>query len=125
MIPREKVLGAAGAVLLLLALLVPALHLRIPQGAVLQLDAPCEAAAVQALPASGLTGTVNVNTADLETLCTVPGIGPVTAQAIIEARETGGAFVYDEDLLSVKGIGEKTLEKLRPYLTLQGPAEGE
>jgi competence protein ComEA len=61
--------------------------------------------------ASWPTGTVDVNTADLQTLCTLNGVGPVTAQAILNERAARGPFDYPEDLLMVKGIGEKTLAK--------------
>lgn len=57
-------------------------------------------------------GPVNVNTAGLEELCTMKYIGPATAEAIIRERELNGPFYYREDLLNVKGIGEKTLQKI-------------
>jgi len=56
---------------------------------------------------------INVNTATLEQLQTLPRIGPVAAQRIIEYRETYGPFSTIEELTQVKGIGEKTLEKIR------------
>ena len=56
-------------------------------------------------------GTVNVNTADLQTLDTLAGVGPVTAQAIVDEREQNGPFDFPQDLLLVKGIGEKTLAR--------------
>lgn len=59
-----------------------------------------------------LSETVNINTADLEELDTLPGIGPVKAAAIIAWREEHGLFQYPEQLLEVSGIGEKTLEGL-------------
>lgn len=52
---------------------------------------------------------VNLNTAGLDELMTLPGIGPKTAQAILDLREQLGAFRYIEELLHVRGIGEKTL----------------
>lgn len=58
------------------------------------------------------SGTVNINTAGLEELDTLPGIGPVKAAAIIAWREEHGPFRYPEQLLEVSGIGEKTLEGL-------------
>ena len=59
---------------------------------------------------------VNINTADLETLQTLEGIGPVLAQRIVEWREKGGVFETAEDLMKINGIGEKTLEQLREFI---------
>ncbi len=61
-------------------------------------------------------GEINVNTADLETLMTLPGVGEVIGQRIIETREAVGRFFYPEDLLLVPGIGEKRLEALRSLI---------
>lgn len=61
---------------------------------------------------------VSANEADAEELCTVKGIGPKLAAAIIGEREQNGAFRYWEDLLCVRGIGEKTLRKLEGQLGL-------
>lgn len=63
-------------------------------------------------------GPVAVNTADADELDTLPGVGEVIAQRIIEEREENGPFYYPEDLMNVKGIGEKTLEKLLPHIRL-------
>ena len=54
-------------------------------------------------------------------LVAVPGIGPTKAQAIVDHRSAHGPFKSVDDLKSVKGIGAKRLEKLRPELTV-GPA---
>lgn len=59
---------------------------------------------------------VNINTADAETLETVPGIGEVLAERIVSYREAHGAFREPEALLGVDGIGEKTLEKIKEYV---------
>ncbi|MDR0530999.1 MAG: ComEA family DNA-binding protein [Oscillospiraceae bacterium] len=59
---------------------------------------------------------VNINTAAQEQLETLPGIGPVKAQAILAWRAANGRFAGAAQLLEVKGIGEKTLEKLLPYI---------
>lgn len=63
-------------------------------------------------------GGVNVNTAPAEELMTLPGIGPVLAQAIIDERTARGSFHYPEDLIAVKGIGPKTLAGLIGKVTL-------
>ena len=57
-------------------------------------------------------GRVNLNTAGLEELDTLPGIGPVRAQAILDWREEHGPFRYVEELIYVSGIGEGILEEL-------------
>jgi competence protein ComEA len=64
------------------------------------------------------TAGVSLNSADQAALETVPGIGPVTALAIISEREKLGGFRSIEQLLEVDGIGPSTLESIRPYLTL-------
>lgn len=64
------------------------------------------------------SGLVNVNKASAAQLETVPGIGPVTAQAIVQWREENGKFSAIEQLVEIPGIGAKTLERLRPYLTV-------
>jgi competence protein ComEA len=68
----------------------------------------------------GVSGTVNVNTATAEQLQLLPGIGDARARAVIEARKRRGGFERVEDLLEVKGIGEASLEQLRPYVTVKG-----
>ena len=55
-------------------------------------------------------GLVNINTASIEQLMTLDGIGESYAERIIEFREKNGTFQSPEDLLKIKGIGEKTLE---------------
>lgn len=61
---------------------------------------------------------IDINTADNEMLQTLPGIGPALSARIIDYRNANGPFETIEDLLAVKGIGEKTLEKLRPWITI-------
>ncbi len=61
---------------------------------------------------------VNLNTATLEQLDTLPGVGPVTAQAIVSWREENGSFTSVDDLLDVKGIGDATLAELRDLVTI-------
>ena len=69
---------------------------------------------------SRLSGTVNVNTATAEELQLLPGIGETRARAVIETRKRRGGFESVEDLLDVKGIGESSLQQMRPYVTVDG-----
>lgn len=63
---------------------------------------------------------VNINTASADQLAeALNGIGPHKAQAIVDYREAHGAFTSVDDLLKVKGIGEKMLAKNREYLLLE------
>jgi competence protein ComEA len=64
---------------------------------------------------------INLNTASASELEQVPGIGPSTAAKILQMRKSYGAFKSVNDLLAVKGIGEKRLEKMRKYLTVNKP----
>ena len=61
---------------------------------------------------------INLNTATSEELQQVPGIGPVTAEKILQMRKSYGAFKSVDDLRAVRGIGPKRLEKMRKYLTV-------
>ena len=62
---------------------------------------------------------ININTATYELLNTIPGIGPKTANLIVEMRDQKGGFDTAEELLEIKGIGVKRLEKLKKHLTFQ------
>jgi competence protein ComEA len=64
---------------------------------------------------------MDLNTATLEQLVRLPGIGPVTAQRILDFRKKSGPFLKVEDLLAVKGISTKRLEKIRPYIMVKPP----
>ena len=59
---------------------------------------------------------VDPNTADWPELIQLPGIGPTLGRRIVDSRETDGPFRDHEDLQRVRGIGPKTLEKIRPHL---------
>ncbi len=61
---------------------------------------------------------VNINTATSEQLDTLPGVGPVTAQKILDWRGAHGAFSSVDELLEIDGIGDKTLAELAPHVTL-------
>jgi len=65
---------------------------------------------------------VNINTANSEELQQVPGIGPATAEKILQMRKSYGAFKSVDDLLAIRGLGEKRLDKMRKYLTVGKPA---
>jgi competence protein ComEA len=71
-------------------------------------------------PPTGMpsTGMVDINTADETTLESLPEVGPVTAQAILAWRTQHGGFTSVDQLLDVEGIGDATLAKLKPYVTL-------
>ena len=64
-------------------------------------------------------GTVNINTADSETLQRLPGVGPATAQRIIEYRERKGRFSAREELMEVRGIGPKKFAKMKALVRVQ------
>lgn len=67
----------------------------------------------------GLTnGKVNLNLADSATLQTIPGIGPSKAGRIMEYRSTNGRFKKIEDIMNITGIGQKTFEIIRDYITV-------
>lgn len=70
--------------------------------------------------AEPVNNRVNINTASAEELQSLPGIGPVLAGRIIEYRRQYGPFIDVEQLVEVKGIGPKVLERLRPLVTAAG-----
>ena len=67
---------------------------------------------------AAVSGKVNINTADSTALQTLSGVGPATAQKIIDYRESNGRFSSVEDIKNVSGIGEKTYEKLKDSITI-------
>jgi competence protein ComEA len=80
---------------------------------------PGVAASAASAPTSGAAiPMVNINTASQAELEELPGIGPVTAQSILRFRAENGTFTAVEELLEVSGIGDATLAKLAPYVTL-------
>lgn len=62
---------------------------------------------------------INVNSADLELLDELPGVGPSRAEAIIEEREANGDFENAEDLTRVSGIGPATVDRMRDQVTVE------
>jgi competence protein ComEA len=81
---------------------------------------PGAAAAAASAPSAGAVPgqLVNLNSATLEQLDTLPGVGPVTAQKIVDWRSQHQQFSSVDELLEIDGIGEKTLADLAPFVTL-------
>ncbi len=75
--------------------------------------------AVTKAPAATAVQIVNLNAASATELQALPGIGQVTADRIVAYRTEHGAFARVEDLIQVKGVGDKTLEKIRSQLVLK------
>jgi len=65
-------------------------------------------------------GVVNINTAPTDQLQLLPRVGPALAGRIIDFRDSNGPFASPEELVAVKGIGERSLETLKPYVTVTG-----
>ncbi len=93
----RRILTSVTLVLIIAGILVPQLH-----------------GASSAVPET----PVDINTAGLNELCTLPYIGPAKAQAIIDYRESSGAFDSVEGIMNVKGIGEKTFLKIKDHITV-------
>jgi competence protein ComEA len=73
--------------------------------------------AVAASSASA-SAPINLNTATVAQLETLPGIGKATAERILEYRQKNGSFKKVEDLMNVRGVGEKSFLKLKPLVTV-------
>src|SRR6187200_470661 len=91
----------------------------IPATAAQQKSSAAKSASAAAAP----TAPVNINTATQEQLETLPGLGAKVAQRIIDYRQKNGNFKKVEDLMNVKGIGEKSFLKLKPMLTVSQKPE--
>jgi competence protein ComEA len=75
-------------------------------------------------PASAKPGAlVNLNTASLTELQSLPGVGARTAERIVEYRQKNGPFKKIEELMNVQGIGEKSFLKLKPQITVAAKAD--
>ena len=68
------------------------------------------------------TEKVDLNTATVEQLTALPGVGPTLAARIVEHREKAGQFSSPEELMNVKGIGEKNFQKIEQYVTVETPS---
>lgn len=69
-------------------------------------------------PAAAL---VNLNTANVAQLEALPGVGRATAERIVEYRQKNGGFKKAEDLMNVRGVGEKSFLRLKPLVTVAAP----
>jgi competence protein ComEA len=65
---------------------------------------------------------IDLNVANVKELQELPGVGAVTAQRIIDMRQKSGRFHRVEDLLAIRGISQKKLDAMRPYLTVSVPS---
>jgi len=74
-------------------------------------------------PAAAAKTLVNLNTATLDQLEELPGVGRATAQRILEYRQKSGGFKKIEELMNVKGIGEKSFLKLKPLIVVTTKTE--
>ncbi len=86
---------------------------------VLVLAAAIPALAVEDHGTTAAQTVVNVNTATVEQLQSLPGIGGVTAERIVAYRTQNGPFATVDDLVKVKGVGSKVLEKVRAQIVLR------
>ena len=81
-------------------------------------SAPAEKPAASSSKSSAPSAPVNLNTATQAQLEALPGVGAKAAQRILDYRKQNGSFKKIEDLMNVKGFGEKTFLKLKPMLTV-------
>ncbi|HIX43782.1 MAG TPA: ComEA family DNA-binding protein, partial [Candidatus Kurthia intestinigallinarum] len=84
-----------------------------------EIETPTVAITSQSTEPQSSTTAVNINTADEAGLQTINGIGPAKAKTIIQYRTENGPFQSIDDLKKVSGFGDKTVERLRPLVTVQ------
>ena len=98
-------------------IIVPNLHSK-QEGGVTE-ETSGKATSSNTTPSNSKQGVININTATLEELQTIKGIGKKKAEAILQYRKEHGAFRTKEDLLQVKGIGKKALEAIESQVNFQ------
>ncbi len=89
-----------------------------PKAGISVIQSEAKAATTEEGPQASTLGKININTASITQLDSLPGIGPVYAQRIIDYRDQVGGFKSIEQIVNVKGIGPKTVEKIRDRITI-------
>jgi competence protein ComEA len=82
--------------------------------------APARAGKPAAAAAADVSGVINVNSATAEQIAFLPRVGIKLAERVVEYRKSNGPFKKIEDLMEVKGVGEKLFVALKPHLTVSG-----
>jgi competence protein ComEA len=80
-----------------------------------------QSAAATPKAAVSAAAPINLNSATTTQLQTLPGVGPATAQRIVEYRQKNGGFKKVEDLMNVRGLGEKSFLKIKPLVVVSAP----
>lgn len=113
-----RAMTLAGFVIAALLAGAPVSSAQTPKGQAPKTSAakPSSAGRVRATPAS----PVNINAATAAQLQTLPGVGASTAQRILDYREKNGGFKKIEELMNVRGVGEKSFLKLKPLIVISG-----
>ena len=119
----QKGIVRAAAALVLPASIVAAVFLAAMAGSVSAQAAGARRAGAAAKSAAAAesgekAAPVDINTADVEKLTGLPGVGPAIAQRIVDYRKEHGSFKSVDELLSVRGIGERSLARLRDRVTV-------
>lgn len=87
-------------------------------GLALALSFLASAGVAMAAPKQAPAGKVNINTATVQQLAELPGIGVKLAARIVEYRQKSGGFKAAQELMNVQGVGEKNFARLQPHLTV-------